>query len=116
MNHFENARDRRERELFAAVEAKIRAASEHVRVSEDLRAETLSAARRAHRNQHWTRRFGTMAACFLVIGACGFVLNYEAGPSSAISSEHNQSLDYTASKGIGGAFSEWIRSLFGEAD
>jgi hypothetical protein len=116
MNHFENARDRRERELFAAVEAKIRAASGHVRVSEDLRADTLSAARRAHRNQHWTRRFGTMAACFLVIGACGFVLNYEAGPGATTSSEHSQSLDYTATKGIGGAFSKWIRSLFDEAD
>lgn len=113
MNHFENAKDRRERELFAAVEAKIRAASEHVHVSEDLRADTLSAARRAHRNQHWTRRFGTMAACFLVIGACGFVLNYEAGPGSA-TSEHSQSLDYSAAKGFGGSLSEWIRSLYGE--
>jgi hypothetical protein len=114
MNHFENAKDRRERELFAAVEAKILAASEHVRVSEDLRSDTLAAAHRAYRQQHWTRRFGTMAACFLVIGACGFVLNYEAGPSSATSSEHSQSLDYSAAKGIGGALGEWIRSLFGE--
>jgi hypothetical protein len=114
MNHFENARDRRERELFAAVEAKVRAAGDKVRVSEDLRADTLTAAHRAYRQQHWTRRFGTMAACFLVIGACGFVLNYEPGPGSAISSEHSQSLDYTATKGIGGAFSEWIHSLFGE--
>jgi hypothetical protein len=114
MNHFENAKDRRERELFAAVESKLRAAGDNVRVSEDLRADTLTAARRAHRNQHWTRRFGSMAACFLVIGACGFVLNYESGPGSATSSEHSQSLDHSAAKGIGGALGEWIRSLFGE--
>lgn len=118
MNQFENARDRRERELFASVESMLRAASDQVRVSDDLRTDTIAAAQRACRGQNWQRRWSTVAACSLMLVSCGFLLNYEAGPASHVHSEQGQAgaeLDFTATKGVGGAAS-WFLSLFTSED
>jgi hypothetical protein len=114
MNQFENVRDRHERELFASVESMLRAASDQVRVSDDLRADTIAAAQLACRGQNWQGLWSTVAACSLLLAGCGFLLNHEAGPTMHANSEQGQAgaeLDFTASKGVGSA-APWFLSLF----
>ena len=66
-NPFENARDRRERQAFAAVESLVRAAGHYVQPSDDLRPSTLEAARRPTSLRRWNTRLAGIAALVVVL-------------------------------------------------
>lgn len=66
-NPFEDSRDRREREMFAPVEALIRAAGNYVRPSDDLRPSTLEAARYERGTRRWKRHLSAVAAVVVLL-------------------------------------------------
>lgn len=66
-NPFENGRDRRERQAFAAVESLVRAAGNYVQPTDDLRPSTLEAARRSTSLRRWNKRLAGIAALVVVL-------------------------------------------------
>ena len=69
-NPFEESRDRLEREMFAPVEAMIRAAGNYVRPSDDLRPSTLEAARHVRGKRRWKRHLSAAAAAVVFLAIC----------------------------------------------
>jgi hypothetical protein len=69
-NPFDSSGDRREREMFEPVEAMIRAAGKYVRPSDDLRPNTLEAARHARGKRRWNKQIAALAAAVVLLAVC----------------------------------------------
>jgi hypothetical protein len=75
---------------FAEVEMLLRSARGYLQPTEDLRPNTLEAARGACRQQHSTRRLGTLAVSAMILAATGFPESFVStslGPAFVQSSE-----------------------------
>jgi hypothetical protein len=116
---FESARDRREREAFAPVEAMIRAAGGYVRSSEDLRPRTLEAARHSVGKRRWNRGAYSLVAATVLLALCNvpgrFIPAAREETASTATVREEFELRQRAAKGMGFSFNPswaWYEAFF----
>jgi hypothetical protein len=118
-NMFERPRDRHEREMFAPVEALVRAAGGYVRASDDLRPKTLEAARQALTKHRWNRRLGTLAAAAVLVALCNvpgrFIPPARESTLATATVMHEFEMRQQSAKGMGFTFNPswaWYEAFF----
>lgn len=118
-NPFENGRDRRERQAFAAVESLVRAAGHYVQPRDDLRPSTLEAARRATSLRRWNMRLAGIAALMVVLAVGNIPGRFLPKPADSTLAHQMVTREFElrqeSAKQMGGTFNPawaWVEAFF----